>query len=143
MGPRASRRIDFEATRADYVTLPLLAHRKTRSQCTSWHTQHGLVHYPLGQNNKPCQSFPRTLVFRGSNLAIQCLGFNYRFLTLTRERSGVFIVHKPNREFVGGYFMQTEHLGLSFLAVNLARSIDLKVRPEAPARRSMSASSEA
>jgi choline dehydrogenase-like flavoprotein len=34
--------------------------------------------------------------------------------------------HNPNREFVGGYFMQTEHLGPSFLAANLARSIDLK-----------------
>jgi hypothetical protein len=34
--------------------------------------------------------------------------------------------HNPNRGFVGGYFMQTEHLGPSFLALNLARSIDLK-----------------
>lgn len=34
--------------------------------------------------------------------------------------------HNSNREFVGGYFMQTEHLGPSLLAANLARSIDLK-----------------
>jgi choline dehydrogenase-like flavoprotein len=34
--------------------------------------------------------------------------------------------HRPDREFVGGYFMQTEHLGPSHLAINLARSIDLK-----------------
>ena len=33
--------------------------------------------------------------------------------------------HRPDREFVGGYFMQTVHLGLSFLATRLATSADL------------------
>ena len=33
--------------------------------------------------------------------------------------------HRPNREFVGGYYMQTLHLGLSFLATRLANNLDL------------------
>ena len=33
--------------------------------------------------------------------------------------------HRPNREFVGGYYMQTVHLGLSFLAARLASNLDL------------------
>ena len=33
--------------------------------------------------------------------------------------------HKPNREFVGGYYMQTLHLGLSFFAARLANNLDL------------------
>ena len=32
--------------------------------------------------------------------------------------------HKPDREFVGGYYMETMHLGLSFLARNIATSSD-------------------
>jgi choline dehydrogenase-like flavoprotein len=33
--------------------------------------------------------------------------------------------HRPNREFVGGYYMQTLHLGLSFFAARLANNLDL------------------
>ena len=33
--------------------------------------------------------------------------------------------HRPNREFVGGYYMQTLHLGLSFFATRLANNLDL------------------
>jgi len=48
----------------------------------------------------------------------------------TKSRSSLAVREEleraPNRGFVAGYFMQTEHLGPSFLAVNLARSIDLK-----------------
>ena len=33
--------------------------------------------------------------------------------------------HKPDREFVGGYYMEIIHLGLSFLAGNIATSSDL------------------
>ena len=33
--------------------------------------------------------------------------------------------HRRDREFVGGYYMQTLHLGLSFLAARLANSLDL------------------
>ncbi len=33
--------------------------------------------------------------------------------------------HRPDREFVGGYYMETVHLGLSFLAKRLAASADL------------------
>ena len=32
--------------------------------------------------------------------------------------------HKPDREFVGGYYMETQHLGLSFLAGNIATNAD-------------------
>jgi choline dehydrogenase-like flavoprotein len=32
--------------------------------------------------------------------------------------------HKPDREFVGSYYMQTTHLGLSFLAGNIATNAD-------------------
>jgi len=32
--------------------------------------------------------------------------------------------HKPDREFVGGYYMETMHLGLSFLAGNIATNAD-------------------
>jgi choline dehydrogenase-like flavoprotein len=32
--------------------------------------------------------------------------------------------HKPDREFVGGYYMETIHLGLSFIAGSIARSPD-------------------
>src|SRR3984957_3631373 len=32
--------------------------------------------------------------------------------------------HQPNREFVGGYYMETLHLGLSFLAGNIATNTD-------------------
>jgi choline dehydrogenase-like flavoprotein len=34
--------------------------------------------------------------------------------------------HKPDREFAGGYYMQTVHLGLSFLATRLANNLDLE-----------------
>ena len=33
--------------------------------------------------------------------------------------------HRPDREFVGGYYMEAGHLGPSFLADSLSRSIDL------------------
>jgi hypothetical protein len=33
--------------------------------------------------------------------------------------------HRPDREFVGGYFMETMHLGLSFFASKLATNTDL------------------
>jgi len=33
--------------------------------------------------------------------------------------------HRPDREFVGGYYMQTLHLGLSFLVARLANNLDL------------------
>jgi choline dehydrogenase-like flavoprotein len=32
--------------------------------------------------------------------------------------------HKPNRDFVGGYYMEIMHLGLSFLAGNMATNAD-------------------
>ena len=32
--------------------------------------------------------------------------------------------HTPRREFVGGYYMQTLHLGLSFFAARLANNLD-------------------
>ena len=32
--------------------------------------------------------------------------------------------HRPSREFVGGYYMQTLHLGLSFFAGRLANNLD-------------------
>jgi len=32
--------------------------------------------------------------------------------------------HRPSREFVGGYYMQTLHVGLSFFAVRLANNLD-------------------
>jgi choline dehydrogenase-like flavoprotein len=32
--------------------------------------------------------------------------------------------HRPDREFVGGYYMQTLHLGLSFFATRLANNLD-------------------
>jgi choline dehydrogenase-like flavoprotein len=34
--------------------------------------------------------------------------------------------HKPDREFVGGYYMETLHLGLSFLAGNISSNADLR-----------------
>jgi choline dehydrogenase-like flavoprotein len=33
--------------------------------------------------------------------------------------------HRPDREFVGGYYMQTVHVGLSFFAARLANNLDL------------------
>src|SRR5271165_3596133 len=33
--------------------------------------------------------------------------------------------HRPDREFAGGYYMQTLHVGLSFFATRLANSLDL------------------
>jgi hypothetical protein len=33
--------------------------------------------------------------------------------------------HRPDREFAGGYYMQTLHVGLSFFAARLANSLDL------------------
>jgi choline dehydrogenase-like flavoprotein len=33
--------------------------------------------------------------------------------------------HRPDREFAGGYYMQTLHLGLSFLATRLANNLDV------------------
>ena len=33
--------------------------------------------------------------------------------------------HRPDREFVGGYYMQTVHRGLSFMAAGLANNLDV------------------
>jgi choline dehydrogenase-like flavoprotein len=33
--------------------------------------------------------------------------------------------HKPDREFVGGYYMQTVHRGLSFMAAGVANNLDV------------------